>query len=150
MEDELFKLLIDNAHEMIIVFDISGKILYANNTAKSVSEYGEDFIGISICEFITAEIFLEHGRVAFKFPLGNDIHDMNAYRLNRTCFPVKAKILKYNEDILFLEGYDASEEMYLHKKVSQVSEEAEAAMKVKSEFVANVTHELRTPVNGIL
>lgn len=150
MEDELFKLLIDNAHEMIIVFDISGKILYANNTAKSVSEYGEGFVGISICEFITTEIFQEHGQLAFKFPLGNDMHDMNAYRRNRTCFPVKAKILKYNEDILFLEGYDASEEMFLHKKVSQVSEEAEAAMKVKSEFVANVTHELRTPVNGIL
>ena len=44
---------------------------------------------------------------------------------------------------------DVSNEYALEKKIEQVGQEAEAALKVKSEFVANVTHELRTPVNGI-
>ena len=47
-------------------------------------------------------------------------------------------------------AYDTSLEVFFEKKASQAGVEAEKAEKVKSEFVANVTHELRTPVNGIL
>ena len=42
------------------------------------------------------------------------------------------------------------EEEYLGREVLKRKQEVEQALKVKSEFVANVTHELRTPVNGIL
>ena len=45
---------------------------------------------------------------------------------------------------------DILEKEFLGREVEQVRQEAQQAMKVKSEFVANVTHELRTPVNGIL
>ena len=34
--------------------------------------------------------------------------------------------------------------------MTNADKEVEDALKVKSEFIANVTHELRTPVNGIL
>ena len=45
---------------------------------------------------------------------------------------------------------DILEREHLSREVEQVREEARQAAKAKSEFVANVTHELRTPVNGIL
>lgn len=45
---------------------------------------------------------------------------------------------------------DILEKEFLNKEVDQVRREAAEALKVKSEFVANVTHELRTPVNGVL
>jgi len=38
----------------------------------------------------------------------------------------------------------------MEKRAVQADAKADAALRVKSEFVANVTHELRTPVNGIL
>lgn len=45
---------------------------------------------------------------------------------------------------------DILEREFLSREVERIKQEAEQAMKVKSEFVANVTHELRTPVNGVL
>ena len=38
----------------------------------------------------------------------------------------------------------------MEKKIIKTRQEAEEALKVKSEFVSNITHELKTPVNGIL
>ena len=45
---------------------------------------------------------------------------------------------------------DKIEQTALEKELVQVREEALLARKVQNEFTANVTHELRTPVNGIL
>jgi K+-sensing histidine kinase KdpD len=45
---------------------------------------------------------------------------------------------------------DASKQTFYEKRLSKQKQEVEEALKVKSQFVANVTHELRTPVNGIL
>ncbi len=45
---------------------------------------------------------------------------------------------------------DMLKKEFLSREIERVRQEAQQAMKVKSEFVANVTHELRTPVNGIL
>ena len=45
---------------------------------------------------------------------------------------------------------DILEKEFLSREIDRIKQEAQQAMKVKSEFVANVTHELRTPVNGVL
>lgn len=74
------------------------------------------------------------------------------YRRNRTCFPVETKIVpsRNRPGTYICMANDVLEKEHLAREISQVREEARQAAKVKSEFVANVTHELRTPVNGIL
>jgi K+-sensing histidine kinase KdpD len=62
-----------------------------------------------------------------------------------------AKVIPYEEQEAYLcIAFDATEKKLLEHQNERVQQEIEDANKVKSEFVANVTHELRTPVNGIL
>ena len=95
----------------------------------------------------------EEGDLTLDIPLGSaEEQDMDAYRRNRTCFPVRCKVFQDADDpsVYHCMAYDAAERNYLINQNAQAGQEMEAALKVKSEFVANVTHELRTPVNGIL
>ena len=147
-----FQFTIEQALEMILVFDASGKILYGNAAAENMLKYKDTLCGKCITEiFPMAEELRE---TVEKYAC--EVQKLMAYRGNRTCFPVNAKIVEYPETyqgkcpVYLCIANDISAENFLEKKVGQVEEEAKEAAKVKSEFVANVTHELRTPVNGIL
>ncbi len=83
---------------------------------------------------------------------GHKLQSLVAYRKNLTCFPVEARIIESEEqkEKYICMANDVLEKEYLNREITHVKQEAEQALKVKSEFVANVTHELRTPVNGVL
>ena len=162
-QNSLFQFSIDNALEMVLIFDDSGTIIYANQSAKDGLEY-EELCEKSIIDIFPGE-FQKNGEILVsKCELNGKVQSMMAYRKNRTCFSSKVKILKYEDskdfhaDMLTGKGqqlyictaYDVSVENFLEKQVNRVGQEAEESQKVKNEFVANVTHELRTPVNGIL
>ena len=151
-QKKLFQFMIEYTVAMMIVFDATGNILYANPTAENKLKYADGLKNSSIMEVFPKKEDLKEN-------LNKSTEDMQklmAYRGNRTCFPVEVNVVRYPEsyegkqDIYLCIANDISEENFLHKKISQVEEEAREAAKVKSEFVANVTHELRTPVNGIL
>ncbi|MBO7386339.1 MAG: hypothetical protein J6U15_00885, partial [Lachnospiraceae bacterium] len=76
--------------------------------------------------------------------------DIIAYRLNKTLFHCRTVVFESASDVYVVLGLNVSEEEYLRREISNAGEEVQEADKVKTEFVANVTHELRTPVNGIL
>lgn len=153
----LFQFSVDNALEIIVIFNVCGKILYANQSAMEKLEYEEDIQQCLITDIFPGEFELVSGILTITGSMDGTIQNMMAYRKNRTCFPVRARIFPY-ENALDYEGqqvylctaYDASEKQLMEKMLSQAGQEAEDALKVKNEFVANVTHELRTPVNGIL
>lgn len=151
-QDDLFQFSMDHALEMIFIFEKSGKITYANKSAKQQLEYGEELCGQLISDIFPGEFRNIGERFETDCELGMKIQNMTAYRRNMTCFPVMARILEYDErpGTYCCMVYDASQQHLLKKRATQAGQEAEAALKVKSEFVANVTHELRTPVNGIL
>lgn len=149
----LFQFSIENALEIVIVFDKKGTIVYANKKADRSLEYDEGLLGVSIVEIFPGNFQFDKGSLLIEGGLGGELSDMIAYRKNRTCFPAKVKLLLYEdiaEQMYICTAYDVSTTTFLEKRVSQIGQEVEEAQKVKSEFVANVTHELRTPVNGIL
>lgn len=142
--------LVEYALEMVLAFDSKGIINYANAGAKEKLGYGEEIKGVHIGDiFPTVFDKTEDGFVT-EYIFGGEAQNMAAYRKNQTCFPTETRMIAYGDEVYVCLSNDILEKEFLSKEVVQVRYEAEQAMKVKSEFVANVTHELRTPVNGIL
>lgn len=140
------------ALEMILEFDGTGRICYANAEAEKKLEYGDGLCGQNICAVFPNEFKTEENVFTIQCGLDEKLKQFVAYRGNFTCFPVEARVIKSggSPEMYVCMANDMLEKDYLKREIVQVKQEAEHALKVKSEFVANVTHELRTPVNGVL
>lgn len=137
--------------EMVFMFDHRGIINCANAAARMKLGYKEEICGVHISSVLPGAFKPagEEGGVVDVW--GSDVRNLMAYRKNLTCFPVEVKVIeKEDSGIRVCLMNDLLEKEFLNKKIEQMEQEIEQASKVKSEFVANVTHELRTPVNGIL
>lgn len=151
-QEDIFRLSMRYAVEMILFFKSSGKIIYANEAARQQLASGEELTGSLITDIFPNDFTVAENGIHTECDLGMEQQETVAYRLNKTCFPVSVRFMVCEEeqDTYLCMGLDLSEKVMLEKKIQQSKEEAESAAKIKSEFVANVTHELRTPVNGIL
>lgn len=144
--------LMEKALEMILMFDKKGTIFYGNTTARKKLEYESGLCGKNISDVFPNTFKTSQDGFETELPFGDKPENLVAYRKNNTCFPVEAKIMieEDSSETYICMANDILEKEFLTREMEHVKQEAQQAAKVKSEFVANVTHELRTPVNGIL
>lgn len=151
---EVFQFSVDNALEIIMGISLDGRISYANQLAMEQLEYGDELYGIYITEIFPETFQIENNQLIYEPQKMGVLREVMAYRFNRTCFPARMKLFedkRFSGNVAYIcLAYDISNESFLEKRIVLAGQEAEDALKVKTEFVANVTHELRTPVNGIL
>lgn len=144
INNTILSMAAENAQEMLIVFNCNGIITYVNKKATELLQYTDTIVGRSISD-IFPEIKDEAGHIR------TDAEGLMAYRENRTCFSTESKIIINNDDDEYAcLAIDATEKQYLEKMADRSDQEIDETQQVKTQFVANVTHELRTPVNGIL
>lgn len=146
----LAQYVVEHMEEMMVCFDQNGLVTYANNATMERLEYGEQLVGTHISEIFPNAFWAAEPGFGTDIEFNEQVYDLMAYRLNKTCFPIDAKFTDMKDGTYLCLSKDITKRSFLEKRIKQVEQDAEDAMKVKSEFVANVTHELRTPVNGLL
>lgn len=142
---DLFEQIINSAIEIFLSYDDDKRILMMNESARKELMYTDNDIGTSVSRLFRNEDMSE-------ITYDGIIRQMMIYRSNQTCFRAQVKAIKTDSQIspYVLMIRNISDQYALEKAAEIARKETEATAKVKTEFVANVTHELRTPVNGIL
>lgn len=138
----------DETVELVLVFHDAGDIIWANQAAADKLEYERD--GLTECGM--KQIF----RQDFKEPEPFDRlklaekQETAAYRRNGSCFPVSVRILPGNQEgVYILLAEDITDRKSIDLRSRKLRQDEEENIRTRNDFVSNVTHELRTPVNGI-
>ena len=149
----MYRMISELSQEMRIFFDKGGNIISCNAKAMQELGYGEEIYGYRISKIFQNSFQYEGEKLIVLQDESDDFIDTIAYRKNQTCFPVKLNIFvrhrkkKYYGLCLAVNTEDIME---ANRKIQQLQNEIDMLTKKRSEITANITHELRTPVNGIM
>ncbi len=152
--EEMLCYILGSCRELIFRFDEKGSINFVNDCALKLTGYEADELrGSYIGEHFSDVFCLKDGRIHL-----NDEYEEGKftetvlYRKNKTCFPVELNVIPIICDekkaylCIALDVTLYKDSLQKNKEIMQMAKDS---MKARDEFVANVTHELRTPVNGI-
>ncbi len=146
------KLIQENSQELMIFFNESGIITDCNHSATEALGYGEGLSGNSVCDVFKKSFRNEGGSLLVRPRFIEGPVETFAYRKNQTCFAVRLKVVTVKSGKTFVGlclASDISEKKRMLHDLKHMKQEMKSAKQYKNEFVANITHELKTPVNGI-
>lgn len=143
--------VIEETLEIVIAFEPSGKILYGNRSARDKLCYTkEELKAHNMSEIFRQEFQRGNGTyLSFDKEKLAGKAETAMYRKNSSCFPVAVRFCTDGNGTEYLLAEDISWKRDMDVRLRQLKEEEETNLRVRNEFTANVTHELRTPVNGI-
>lgn len=147
------QLLSENCQEILLFFNGAGNIIDCNATAKEELGYGDNIYQVSITDIFTRVIKKENNNLFIYPKYLKGTAAAVAYRNNQTCFDVSLRVAVKSKKKAFIglcTAVNRSEEKEIFHQLIDAKNELKSFDQLKNEFVANITHELRTPVNGIM
>ncbi len=152
--EEFFYFILNNSQECIIRYDRHGCIGYCNDRLLELTRYSADeLIGAYIGELFQNVFVVVDNHIELVDELKDrEVIETVIYRKNKTCFPVEIKVVSRVFDgveVIICTAVDMTRYKESITKVEETTIQMQESMKARDAFVANVTHELRTPVNGI-
>lgn len=152
--EEFFYFILNHSQECIIRYDSSGCIDYCNDRLLELTGYSEsELMGVYIGELFQNVFTIVDAHIELADAYKDiEIIETVLYRKNKTCFPVEIKVVSWVFDgveVMVCTAVDMTRYKESIRKVEETTIQMQESMKARDAFVANVTHELRTPVNGI-
>ena len=138
----------DETIELVLVFNDEGGILWSNAAACRKLEYEYQ----TLIECSMKQIFRQDFKEQEPFDRLKlaEKQETAAYRKNGSCFPVNVRIFPGKEEgIYILLAEDIADRKSMDMRSKRMRQDEEENLRARNDFVSNVTHELRTPVNGI-
>lgn len=150
---DMYRRVSEHSQEITIFFNRSGKITSCNSKALQELGYGTEIYQLSIHEIFRNSFQYEAGKLIVMNPNDNKSTETIAYRQNQTCFTVELTISikerwKQNYGLCIAKNVTNSKEA--DRRIDQLQNEIASLNKNRNRITANITHELRTPVNGIM
>ena len=157
-----FEAVVSSSLNAVLVVDIHGKIIEFNGSAEAVFGYSRDeVIGEDMADLIVPEHlrdmhhlgmqrFLDTGE---KKVIGAGRVRLEAMRKSGEVFPVELSIsLAEAGGVRVFVSYlrDITQELKAEDELRNARDKAQAGEKAKSELLTVMSHEMRTPLNGIL
>lgn len=148
-----YKLFITNTHELILLFDMRGRIIDVNKRAADELGYGKEIYKVTIYDIFKEAFQFKNNELKVDSAFGEKMEETIAYRKNQTCFPVELKISGESNAKQFI-GICVADDITKKKedlnRIRELRQECKDFNRQYNEVIANLTHELRTPVNGII
>ncbi len=153
-KEKKYRTLFEQSNDAVIIHNGKGQILDVNRRAEELLGYNRD----QLCRMDLSMIKPDWARGMVKSDL-EQVIDNGHVRLETVFIrengaiidaEISSSLIEIENKVIQCIARDITDRKRVEKALLRAKEEAEAASRVKSQFLSNMNHEIRTPVNGIM